>query len=128
MMKSLKTILCLMALAVVTPVCSQEKDNNPWPWDFPQSVKLKLEAGQTVLSPFTYYPSSVEKGEPLRKSVLIFYDTTVNTKENVLSGNYRERILELAGEGYPLIFHALDYMNRPFGFNCYYYRDFIVTD
>ena len=77
MMKSLKTMLCLMALAVVTPVCSQEKDNNPWPWDFPQSVKLKLEVGQTVLSPYTYYPSSVEKGEPLRQSVLIFYDTTV---------------------------------------------------
>ena len=77
MMKSLKTMLCLMAMAVVTPVCSQEKDNNPWPWDFPQSVKLKLEVGQTVLSPYTYYPSSVEKGEPLRQSVLIFYDTTV---------------------------------------------------
>lgn len=76
-MKPLKTILSLMAMAVVFPAFSQEGGNNPWPWDFPQSVKIKLETGQTVLSPYTYYPSSVEKGEPLREAVLIFYDTTV---------------------------------------------------
>ncbi len=77
MMKTVKTILCLMAMAAVMPAMAQDNDDKSWPWDFPQSVKLKMEAGQTVLSPFTYYPSSVEKGEPLRKAVLIFYDTTV---------------------------------------------------
>ena len=76
-MKSLKTILYVMALTIAMPVFSQENDYNAWPWDFPQGVKLKLEAGQTVLSPYTYYPSTVEKGEPLPKAVLIFYDTTV---------------------------------------------------
>lgn len=77
MMKSLKTILYVMALTIAMPVFSQENDYNAWPWDFPQGVKLKLEAGQTVLSPYTYYPSTVEKGEPLPKAVLIFYDATV---------------------------------------------------
>ena len=77
MMKSLKTILCVMALTIAMPVFSQENDYNAWPWDFPQGVKLKLEVGQTVLSPYTYYPSTVEKGEPLPKAVLIFYDATV---------------------------------------------------
>ncbi len=76
-MKSLKTILYVMALTIAMPVFSQENDYNAWPWDFPQGVKLKLEAGQTVLSPYTYYPSTVEKGEPLPKAVLIFYDATV---------------------------------------------------
>ena len=76
-MKSLKTILYMMALTIAMPVFSQENDYNAWPWDFPQGVKLKLEAGQTVLSPYTYYPSTVEKGEPLPKAVLIFYDATV---------------------------------------------------
>ena len=77
MNKSLRTILCLMAMTIVIPAFSQGNGDNAWPWDFPQSVKLKIEAGPTVLSPFTYYPSSVEKGEPLREAVLIFYDTTV---------------------------------------------------
>ncbi len=76
-MKSLKTILYVMALTIAMPVFSQENDYNAWPWDFPQGVKLKLEAGQTVLSPYTYYPSTVEKGESLPKAVLIFYDATV---------------------------------------------------
>lgn len=66
-----------MALTVVMPTIAQDNDEDSWPWDFPQGVKLKMEVGQTVLSPFTYYPSSVEKGEPLREAVLIFYDTTV---------------------------------------------------
>ena len=58
----------------------------------------------------------------------IFYDETVNNKKSVLAGNYRNRILELTESGYPLIFNALDYMNRPFGFNCYYFREYVITD
>ena len=73
----LRSVFSVMALTMVVPAISQESGNSPWPWDFPQQVNLKLEEGQTVLSPFTYYPSSVEKGEPLRQAVLIFYDTTV---------------------------------------------------
>ena len=88
MIRTVRTILCLMALAVMTPVMAQDSDNGAWPWDFPQGVKLKMEVGQTVLSPYTYYPSSVEKGKPLREAVLIFYDTTVKevgAEKSVLS-------------------------------------------
>ena len=58
----------------------------------------------------------------------LFYDTEVNTVENVMSGNYRKRILELCDSGNPLIFNALDYLNRPFGFNCYFFEDFSITN
>lgn len=58
----------------------------------------------------------------------LFYDSTVNDKESVLSGNYRDRIAELATSGYPLIFNALDYANKPFGFNCYYFQDYVITN
>ena len=58
----------------------------------------------------------------------IFYDTTVNDKENVMSGNYRKRMIELLDTGYPLIFNALDYMNKPMGFTCYYFTDYMITD
>ena len=57
-----------------------------------------------------------------------FYDPRVNNKESVLSGNYRKRIIELLDIGYPLIFNALDYMNRPFGFACYHFHDYAITD
>ena len=88
MITTVRTILCLMALTTMTPVMAQDSDNGSWPWDFPQGVKLKMEVGQTVLSPYTYYPSSVEKGKPLREAVLIFYDTTVKevgAEKSVLS-------------------------------------------
>ena len=57
-----------------------------------------------------------------------FYDFTINPKESVLSGGYRDRILELAGRGFPLIFNALDYLNRPFGFACYFFPGYAITD
>ena len=58
----------------------------------------------------------------------LFYDTAVNTEENVLSGNYRDRILELCNSGYPLTFNTLDFLNRPFGFNCYFFDEFAITN
>lgn len=48
--------------------------------------------------------------------------------EDVLSLPFRDRILELMESGYPLIFNALDYMNRPFGFNCYYLRNYYISN
>lgn len=63
---------------------------------------------------------------PLPESV--FYDPSVNEKESVLSGGYRARIIELLDSGYPIIFHALDYMNKPIGFNCYYYQSYTITN
>lgn len=58
----------------------------------------------------------------------LFYDKTVNDKESVLSGNFRDRIIELMDSGFPLVFNALDYMDHPFGFNCYFYRELVITN
>ena len=57
-----------------------------------------------------------------------FHDPTLNPKESVLAGNYRDRIIELMDIGYPLIFNCLDYMKHPFGFICAFYHDFIITN
>ena len=48
--------------------------------------------------------------------------------EDVLSPSVQSRILELTESGYPLIFNCLDYMNRPFGFVCYFYRDYYISN
>ena len=48
--------------------------------------------------------------------------------ENVLSEPFRSRILELTQRGYPLIFNALDFMNKAFGFICYCYDHYFITD
>ncbi len=53
---------------------------------------------------------------------------TPNPFENVLAGDYRDRILELTESGYPVIFNSLDYMNQPLGFICFYFRGYIITD
>ena len=58
----------------------------------------------------------------------LFYDETVNNCESVLSGNYRDRIIELSASGYPLIFNALDFMNRPIGFSCFYFHNYTITN
>ncbi len=48
--------------------------------------------------------------------------------EDVLSPAFRYRILQLTESGYPLIFNALDYMAKPFGFVCYYFRDYYISN
>ena len=73
-----------------------------------------------------YAETHLDTREPLLEE--LFYDETVNEKADVLSGNYRERIIELMDSGYPIIFNVLDYMNRPFGYNCYHYTDYEITD
>lgn len=67
----------MMALAMMMPAIAQEIDNDSWPWDFPQQVKVKIAEGQTVLSPYTYYPEALKEGKSPKEAVLIFYDTTV---------------------------------------------------
>ncbi|MBR1803684.1 MAG: hypothetical protein IJ775_02100 [Muribaculaceae bacterium] len=46
---------------------------DPFPWDFPQNVKLDAEPGQLALAPYTFYPGALEKGEDLTTTTLIFY-------------------------------------------------------
>ncbi len=48
--------------------------------------------------------------------------------EDVLSPAFRYRILQLTESGYPLIFNALDYMGKAFGFVCYYFRDYFISN
>lgn len=49
-------------------------------------------------------------------------------KENVLSPSIRKRVFELLESGYPLLFNSLDFMNRPFGFACYYFRNYTISN
>ena len=94
MKKNIKSFLLFLVALSTQPVVAQQSDSNTWPWDFPKGTKQKFEVGQTVLSPYTYYPSSVEKGEDLTKSVLIFYDTTVKQvgDETSILDNYNKDV------------------------------------
>ena len=73
-----------------------------------------------------YQETGRQDEAPLPKE--LFFDTEVNTKETVLAGNYRDRIIKLTDSKYPLIFSALDYMNKPIGFECFFFPDFTITD
>ena len=37
-------------------------------------------------------------------------------------------MFELLESGYPLIFNSLDFMNRPFGFICYHFNDYLISN
>ncbi len=54
---------------------------------------------------------------------LVLPKPSPNSSEDIFSGSLKSRIIELGQRGYPLIFNALDYMNRPFGFACYYLKN-----
>ena len=64
--------------------------------------------------------------EPLPRK--LFNDKTVNDKESVFSGNFRDRMIELLDTGFPLIFIALDYINKPMGFTCFFFKDYMITN
>lgn len=66
--------------------------------------------------------------EQYKPETFVLPESSPEYTEDVLSLPYRNRILELTESGYPLIFHALDYMNRPFGFNCYYFRNYYISN
>ncbi len=55
-------------------------------------------------------------------------DEVIKHSEDVLTHSVRDRILELTENGYPLIFNALDFMNRPFGFVCFYFKDYHISN
>lgn len=77
--KGFLNMICslLLATSATIPAIAQDDPSNAWPWDFPQGLKVEMTEGQNVLSPYTFYPSAVKKGEPLKKATLIFYRTTV---------------------------------------------------
>lgn len=72
-----------------------------------------------------YDSDHVDKYKP---DTFIFPETDEEHSENVLSKPFRDRVLELTDSGYPLIFNALDFMNRPFGFICFYYRNYFISN
>lgn len=99
-MKKIFLMFAVVAAAMTFMSCSGNSENNaegtdsaateqtdgeatattdPWPWDFPQNVKIEAEEGQWVLSPYTYYPIALKKGEVLTKEGLIFYSTKMTS-------------------------------------------------
>ncbi|HCA20875.1 MAG TPA: hypothetical protein DEO87_00680 [Lachnospiraceae bacterium] len=66
--------------------------------------------------------------ERYKPESFVIPDITPDSTEDVLSEPFRSRILELTESGYPLIFNSLVFMNRSFGFACYYYRNYLITN
>ena len=48
--------------------------------------------------------------------------------EDVMAPSLCARILELTKAGYPIIFNSLVFMDRPFGFVCYHFKDFLISN
>ena len=71
---------CLRFAALIVGIFvagSLHAQNQTWPWDFPQGVKVEAEPGQTILSCESAYFDKVEKKEDLNKAVLIWYTRTM---------------------------------------------------
>lgn len=66
--------------------------------------------------------------EDYKEDTFIFPEYDDMYTEDVFSPAYRFRILQLTESGYPLIFNALDYMGKAFGFVCYYFRDYYISN
>lgn len=63
-----------------------------------------------------------------KPDTFVMPDVPANHNETIMSEPFRDRILELTKSGFPLIINALDYMNRPFGFVCYYFRNYFISN
>ncbi len=59
---------------------------------------------------------------------ITFDDLSEDIAEDILEPAIHDRMLELTEREYPLIFNALDYMNRPFGFVCYHFSDYLISN
>ncbi len=53
---------------------------------------------------------------------------TSDYSEDVLTPALYDRIIELTKDGYPLLFNTLYYMEIPFGFICYYFRNYYISN
>ncbi|MBO4871433.1 MAG: hypothetical protein J5565_05570 [Muribaculaceae bacterium] len=96
-MKKIYLLIAVALTAMATVSCGNAENNadgtdstateqttetaavNPWPWDFPQNVKIEAEEGQWVLSPYTFYPGALKDGEDPAEKVLIFYSTKMTS-------------------------------------------------
>ena len=66
--------------------------------------------------------------EKYKKDTFTLNFSRGRTGGNIMAPMLKNRILELTESGFPLIFNALDYMGKAFGFVCYYFRDFNISN
>jgi len=66
--------------------------------------------------------------EKYKPGTLSLPPTAEGHTEDVFSLPFRSRMIELLDESYPLIFNALDFMNVPIGYVCYYFRDYAINN
>ncbi len=66
--------------------------------------------------------------EEYKEDSFVLPDASTNICENVLTPSVRDRILELTESGYPIVFNALNRINKPFGFICYYFPNIYISN
>ena len=66
--------------------------------------------------------------EKYSKDTFTIPEAQIGYTEDVLTPAIRDRMFELLESGYPLIFNSLDFMNRPFGFICYHFNDYLISN
>ena len=72
--------------------------------------------------------------EDWAEDLSVIYDSeypptqTVPFEKQKAKISFEDRLDEILSSGYPLIINALDYMNRPIGFVCYHFDDYVITN
>lgn len=75
-----------------------------------------------------------DSGQSLTKDLFLVYDSENPPEEDAetLFRSYPDqcgsRLYEIMKTGYPLIFNALDYMNKPLGFIIYHFDNYTITN
>ena len=63
------------------------------------------------------------------KFVLVYDpENTGMYPEEVYTSSFNSRLEELSQSGYPLIFNSLDFLDKPFGYICYFFRDYEISN
>ncbi len=75
-----------------------------------------------------------EKNPDWIRDLLLIYDSENPAQEGeetmfrLFPDQCGNRLYEISNAGYPLIYNALDYMNKPLGFIIYHFKDYSITD
>ncbi len=93
-------------LCTVSKECF-ETDENYFSKPMPENWARTL----TVIYDSEYPPSVDQSFQSIKKTM-----------------TFDRRLQEILESGYPLICNALDYMNKPLGFVCYHFDDYLITN
>jgi hypothetical protein len=83
----------MFAMMMAGSMSAQGTKIDPWPWDFPQGIRIVAEPGQYVLSCDGMYFAAIKENKDLTSKTLIWYYSKmkkVGAEKSVFEGDDRE--------------------------------------